>query len=125
VKIDEERSIYVQGQGKGRGNLRFPLAGQGVLGLKTPGVCSIPFECSQIHIQQAAHLTLASLTHALNVWTDDLRWSTASNMGHQKQLQDTSILFTKSRCMECIIREVIQIELHLYNIGLGGWLLFK
>jgi hypothetical protein len=37
-------------------------------------------------------------------------------MGHQIQFQDTSILPTKSRCMECIVREVIQIELHLYNM---------
>jgi hypothetical protein len=54
--------------------------------------------------------------YALNVQTDDLWWSTASNMGHQPEHQDTSMISTKYRYIERIVREPIKIELHLHNM---------
>jgi hypothetical protein len=39
------------------------------------------------------------------------------NLGHHIQLQDTTILSTKSRYMDRMIREVIEIELHPNNMN--------
>jgi hypothetical protein len=39
------------------------------------------------------------------------------NLGHHIQFLDASILAVKSRCMECIIREAIEIELHPDNMN--------
>jgi hypothetical protein len=38
------------------------------------------------------------------------------NLGHRMQLQNISILAKKSRCMDCIIREAIEIKIHPKNI---------
>jgi hypothetical protein len=39
------------------------------------------------------------------------------NQGHHIQLQNTSVLCTKSRYMECIISEAIEIEFHSNNMN--------
>jgi hypothetical protein len=38
------------------------------------------------------------------------------NLGHRIQLQNTTILSTKPRYMDCIIKEAIEIELHPNNM---------
>jgi hypothetical protein len=46
--------------------------------------------------------------------------------GHCIQFHNASILTTKTRYMDCIVREAIQIELHPYNINKeGGFCLSK
>jgi hypothetical protein len=45
------------------------------------------------------------------------------NLGHRIQLQNTSILAKKSRWMDWVIREAIEIELHPDNMNGGRWLL--
>jgi hypothetical protein len=41
----------------------------------------------------------------------------ARPVGHHMQFQDTTILFTKSRYMDWMIREAIEIELHSNNMN--------
>jgi hypothetical protein len=41
-----------------------------------------------------------------------------TNLGHRIQLQDTTILSTKSRYIDRVIREAIEIQLHL-KVGTG------
>jgi hypothetical protein len=42
------------------------------------------------------------------------------DQGHHIQLHNSSILATKTRYMDRIVREAIEIELHLYNINRGA-----
>jgi hypothetical protein len=46
-------------------------------------------------------------------------------LGHHIQFHDTNILAMKSRCMECIIREVTEIELHPNNMKREGFSLMR
>jgi hypothetical protein len=39
------------------------------------------------------------------------------NQGHRIQYHNSSILATKTRYIDCIVREAIEIELHPYNIN--------
>jgi hypothetical protein len=48
------------------------------------------------------------------------------DQGHRIQFHNSSILATKTRHMDCIVGEVIEIELHPYNINReGGFCLSK
>jgi hypothetical protein len=48
------------------------------------------------------------------------------DQGHRIQFHNASILATKTRYMDCIVREAIEIELHPYNINReGGFCLSK
>jgi hypothetical protein len=42
------------------------------------------------------------------------------NQGHRIQFHSASILAMKTRYMDCIVREAIEIELHHYNINREG-----
>jgi hypothetical protein len=41
----------------------------------------------------------------------------STNVGHHIQFHDTSILTKKSRCMQHLIRKVIEMELHHDNMN--------
>jgi hypothetical protein len=43
------------------------------------------------------------------------------SLGHSIHLQNTTILSTKSRCMDQMIREAIGIVPHCNNMKMGGW----
>jgi hypothetical protein len=89
------------------------------LGLKTPGMCSMPCEYGQVYTGQTGrsietrikeHLRHIRLEHP-----DKSVVAKHINLGHSIQLQNTTILSTKSRYMDRMIREAIEIELHLNN----------
>jgi hypothetical protein len=91
------------------------------LGLKTPGVYSAPCECGQIYIGQTGHAIETRVkVHQCHIQLEHSDKSAMAkysiNLGHCIELQNTTILSTKSRYMDWMIREAIEIELHPNNI---------
>jgi hypothetical protein len=92
------------------------------LGLKTPGVYSIPCECGQVYIEQ----TGCSIDTRIKEHHQHIRLAHPDksavaehsiSRGHRIQLQNTKILSTKSRYMDQLIKEAIEIELNLNNMN--------
>jgi hypothetical protein len=92
------------------------------LGLKTSGVYSIPCECGQVYIGQTGHSVDTRLKeHQRHIHLEHPDKSAVAehsiNLGHHIQLQNTTILSTKPRYMDRIIKEAIEIELHPNNMN--------
>jgi hypothetical protein len=92
------------------------------LGLKTPGVYSIPCKCGQVYIGQTGrsidtrikeHHRHICLAHPDKSAVDEHSIS----RGNHIQLQNTKILSTKSRYMDWLIKEATEIEQHLNNMN--------
>jgi hypothetical protein len=63
---------------------------------------------------------------ALSPRVDYTDWATAIDQGHRIQFHNSSILTTKTKYMDRIVRKSIEIELHPYNINReGGFCLSK
>jgi hypothetical protein len=92
------------------------------LGLRTPGVYSTPCECGQVYIGQTGRSVdtrLKELQRHIRLEHPD-KSAVAEhsiNLGHTIQLQNTTILSTKPRYMDRIIREGTEIELHPNNMN--------
>jgi predicted GIY-YIG superfamily endonuclease len=92
------------------------------LGLKTPGVYSVPCECAQVYIGQTGrsietrvkeHQRHIRLQHPDNSAVAEH----SINLDHRIQLHNTTILSTKSRYLDRMIREAIEIELQPNNMN--------
>jgi hypothetical protein len=91
------------------------------LALKTPGVYSIPCECGKMYIGQTGRsIETRVKEHQRHIRLAHPEKSAVAehsiNLGHRTQLPNTGIL-AKSRYMDRIIREAIEIELHPNNIN--------
>jgi hypothetical protein len=92
------------------------------LGLKTPGVYSVPCECGQVYIEQTGHSTETRVKkHQCHIRLQHLDKSAVAehsiNLDHRIQLQNTTILPIKSRYTDQMIREAIEIELQPNNMN--------
>jgi hypothetical protein len=97
------------------------------LGLRTPGVYRIPCECGMVYIgQMGCSLDISLKEHQRHIKLEYPDKSAVAEhniyQGHRIQFHNSSILATKSRYMDRVFREAVEIELNPYNIK-RGWLL--
>jgi hypothetical protein len=92
------------------------------LGLRTLGVYRIPCECDRVYIGQTGRsvdIRLKEHQRHIRLEHPD-KWAVTEHSVDQDdriQFHNASILATKTRYMDCIVRETIEIELHPYNIN--------
>jgi hypothetical protein len=92
------------------------------LELMTPGVYSAPCECSQVYIGQTGRsIETRNKKHHRHMCLeqpDKLAVAENSiNHVHHIKLQGTTILSTKATYMDRMVRVVIEIEVHPYNMN--------
>jgi hypothetical protein len=101
------------------------------LGLRTPGNYRIPSECGRVYIGQTGRsVDIRLKEHQRHIRLEHPGKSAVAehsiDQGHGIQFHNASILATKTKYMERIVREAIEIELHPYNINReGGFRLSK
>jgi hypothetical protein len=101
------------------------------LGLMTPRVYRISFECSRVYIGQTGHsMDIRLKEHQRHIRLEHPDKSALAehsiDQGHCIQFHSSSILATKTRYTDRIVREAIEIEVHPYNINReGGFWLIK
>jgi hypothetical protein len=101
------------------------------LGLRTPGVYRISCECGRVYIGQTGRFVDIRLKeHQRYIRLEHPDRSAVAehsiDQGHRIQFHNASILATKTRYMDRIVRVAIEIELHPYNIKReGGFCLSK
>jgi hypothetical protein len=101
------------------------------LGLRTPAVYRIPCECGRVYIGQTGRsVDIMLKEHQQHIRLEHPDTSAVAEhsigQGHRIQFHNSSILATKTRYMDRIVREAIEIELHPYHIDReGGFCLSK
>jgi hypothetical protein len=90
------------------------------LGLKTPGVYSVPCKCGQVYFRQTSHsIKTRTKEHQNHIRLEQPDISAVTehsiNLGHHIQHQDTIILSTKPKYMDQMFKE--ELELHPSNMN--------
>jgi hypothetical protein len=101
------------------------------VGLRTPGIYRIPYKCGRVYIgEKGRSVDIRLKEHQRHIRLEHLdKLAIAKHnidQGHSIQFHNSSILTTKTKYMDRIVREAIENELCPYNINrVGGFCLSK